>query len=275
MDQRDAIISDALNHASIIDGIRLCKAQRFRYEHLNMTDLETKLKEAQNARIKFIVTDGVFSMDGDIAPLPHIVDLAKKYGANIFVDDAHATGFIGKNGKGTPEYWGVQDEIDVVNSTLGKALGGGTGGYTTGSKEIVDTLRQKGRPYLFSNSIAPSIAGACLKVFELLTTSSELRDKLNANTKLFRERMKKAGFKILGHDDCPICSVWLGDAKVAASMSDQMMKENIYVIGFSYPVVPKGEARIRVQLSAGHTTEQVNKAVDAFIKIGKQMGIIH
>ena len=275
LDNRDAIISDSLNHASIIDGVRLSKAQRFRYDHLNMKDLEEKLKEAQNARVRFIVTDGVFSMDGDFAPLPQIVDLARKYKANIFVDDAHATGFIGKTGRGSGEYWGVQDEIDVVNSTLGKALGGGTGGYTTSKKEIVEILRQKARPYLFSNSIAPPIVGACLKVFEILSTNSELRDRLHNNTKLFRERIKKAGFRILGHDDCPIAPIWLGDARLASNMADEMMKESIYVIGFSYPVVPKGEARIRVQLSAAHTTEHVNKAVDAFIKIGKKLQIIN
>jgi glycine C-acetyltransferase len=274
LDNKDAVISDTLNHASIIDGIRLCKANRFRYEHLNMTDLELKLKEASKFRTKFIVTDGVFSMDGDIAPLDQIVDLAKKYKANVFVDESHSSGFIGATGRGTPELFGVTDEIDVINSTLGKALGGGTGGYTTGRAEVVDLLRQKARPYLFSNSVAPSTVGASLKVFDILTKSPELRNKLNVNTKLFRERMKKAGFKILGHDESPIAPVWLGDAKLAVQLSEELMHENIYVIGFSYPVVPKGEARIRVQLSAGHTQDQVNKAVDAFIKIGKKLKVI-
>eukprot|EP01017_Pseudomicrothorax_dubius_P026451 TRINITY_DN2951_c0_g2_i3.p1 TRINITY_DN2951_c0_g2~~TRINITY_DN2951_c0_g2_i3.p1 ORF type:complete len:325 (-),score=92.78 TRINITY_DN2951_c0_g2_i3:49-1023(-) len=274
LSQEDAVISDALNHASIIDGIRLCKAQRHRYDHLNMEHLEKILKETQNCRLRFVVTDGVFSMDGDIAPLDRIVELAKKYNAYTFVDECHATGFFGRNGRGTPEHFGVQNDIDVINSTLGKALGGGTGGYSTGRKEIIEILRQKGRPYLFSNSIAPAVVGASLKVFELLDTKPELRDSLNRNTKLFRERMKKAGFKILGHDLSPIAPVLLGDARIASEFADELLKEDIYVIGFSYPVVPKGQARIRVQLSAAHTVEQVNRAVDAFINCGKARNII-
>jgi glycine C-acetyltransferase len=217
--------------------------------------LEEKLKETQDSRIRLIVTDGVFSMDGDIAPLPKIIDLAKKYNAYTFVDECHATGVFGKNGRGTPEYYGVEGEIDIINSTLGKALGGGTGGYTTGSQEVVDVLRQKGRPYLFSNSIAPSIVGASIEVFKMLKDSPDLTQKLRDNTSLFRTQMKKAGFKILGHDDCPIAPVYLGDARLASELADDLMKHNIYVIGFSYPVVPRGEARIRCQLSAGHSRE--------------------
>lgn len=270
----DAVISDALNHASIIDGIRLCKAQRYRYNHLDMKDLEEKLKETQNCRYRLIATDGVFSMDGDVAPLDRIVELARKYKANIFVDECHATGFYGKNGKGTPEHFGVINEIDIINSTLGKALGGGSGGYTTGSKEIVELLRQKGRPYLFSNTIAPPLVGAYLKVFDMLNKGGELRKRLKENTMQFRKRMVDAGFKILGHPECPIAPVWLGDAKLASEFADALMKENIYVIGFSYPVVPKEQARIRVQLSAAHTIEQVDRAVDAFIKVGKQKGVL-
>lgn len=270
----DAVISDALNHASIIDGIRLCKAQRYRYNHLDMKDLEEKLKETQNCRYRLIATDGVFSMDGDVAPLDRIVELARKYKANIFVDECHATGFYGKNGKGTPEHFGVINEIDIINSTLGKALGGGSGGYTTGSKEIVELLRQKGRPYLFSNTIAPPLVGAYLKVFDMLNKGGELRKRLKENTLQFRKRMVDAGFKILGHPECPIAPVWLGDAKLASEFADALMKENIYVIGFSYPVVPKEQARIRVQLSAAHTIEQVDRAVDAFIKVGKQKGVL-
>jgi len=270
----DAVISDALNHASIIDGIRLCKAGRHRYNHLDMTDLEEKLKATQSARLRFIVTDGVFSMDGDFAPLPEIVELARKYDAYIYVDECHATGFIGETGRGTPELFGVANEIDAVCSTLGKALGGATGGYITSTKEIVDLLRQKARPYLFSNAIAPSVAGASIKVFERLMQNSDLPKKLSANTRLFRDRMNKAGFKILGHNESAIAPVLLGDARLAAGLADALLEEGIYVIGFSYPVVPKGQARIRVQLSAAHTEEHVNKCVDAFIKAGKKLNVI-
>jgi len=270
----DAVISDALNHASIIDGIRLCKANRHRYNHLDMADLEEKLKATQSARLRFIVTDGVFSMDGDFAPLPQIVELAKKYDAYIYVDECHSTGFIGETGRGTPELFGVTDEIDVVCSTLGKALGGATGGYITSSTEVVDLLRQKARPYLFSNAIAPAVAGASIKVFERLMKSSDLPKKLHANTRLFRDRMNSAGFKILGHPDSAIAPVLLGDARLASTVADELLKEGIYVIGFSFPVVPKGQARIRVQLSAAHTQDQVNKCVDAFIKVGKKFNVI-
>eukprot|EP00347_Sterkiella_histriomuscorum_P009232 403342011 len=270
----DAIISDELNHASIIDGIRLSKAKRLRYKHLDMSDLEKSLQEADGSRLKLIVTDGIFSMDGDIAPLPEIVSLAKKYGAYTFVDECHASGVVGKTGRGTPEYFGLEGQIDVINSTLGKALGGGTGGYTASSKEIVDILRNRGRPYLFSNSIAPPVVGASLEVFKMLEESTALLDSLARNTHHFRTEMKKAGFKVLGHDDCPIAPVFLGDARLASEFADEMMKENIYVIGFSYPVVPNGKARIRVQLSAAHTPEHIDRAVRGFVNIGKKKGVI-
>lgn len=272
----DAIISDELNHASIIDGIRLSKAKRFRYKHLDLVDLEKQLIEAKDSRLRVIVTDGVFSMDGDIAPLPEIVALAKKYNAFTFVDECHASGVLGKTGRGTPEYFGVEGQIDVINSTLGKALGGGTGGFSAASKEVVEILRQKGRPYLFSNSIAPPVVGASLEVFDILdhVDGHKLLDQLHKNTEHFRTEMKKAGFTILGHQDCPIAPVWLGDARLATEFANEMMAENIYVIGFSYPVVPTGKARIRVQLSAGHTTEQVEKAIRGFVNIGKKKGLI-
>ncbi len=271
--QNDALISDELNHASIIDGIRLCKAKRLRYKHMDMEDLEKLLKESADAPNKLIVTDGVFSMDGDIAPLPKIVDLANKYDAMIFVDESHATGFIGKTGKGTPEYFGVQKEIDIINSTMGKALGGATGGYTTGHKEIVEIIRQRGRPYLFSNSVAPPVVAAALQTFELLKDPSHV-NKLKRNTAQFREGMTKAGFKVLGHPECPICPIWFGDARVAAEIAEEMMNHNIYVIGFSYPVVPKGKARIRVQLSAAHTSAQIDKAISAFTQVARAKGVI-
>ena len=270
----DAIISDELNHASIIDGIRLSKPKKYRYKHLDLADLEKCLKESNKARMRVIVTDGVFSMDGDIAPLPEIVALAKKYNAFTFVDESHASGVLGKTGRGTPEYYGLEGKIDVINSTLGKALGGGTGGYSVGTKEVVDVLRQKGRPYLFSNSIAPSSVGASLEVFKMLEEDTSLIDSLARNTKHFRTEMKKAGFKILGHDDCPIAPVFLEDARLASEFADEMMKENIYVIGFSYPVVPMGKARIRVQLSAAHTPEHIERAVRGFVNIGKKKGVI-
>ena len=236
----DAVISDSLNHASIIDGIRLCKAKRQRYKHMDLYDLEEQLKQSMDKRMRLIVTDGVFSMDGDIAPLPEIVALAKKYDAYTFIDECHGTGVFGKGGKGTPEYFDLEGEIDIINSTLGKALGGGTGGYTSASQEVVDVLRQKGRPYLFSNSIAPSVVGASNEVFKMLGESQELIANLHANTALFRSQMKAAGFNILGHDDCPIAPVYLGDAKVAGEMSNRLMERyNIFVIAFSFPVVPK------------------------------------
>ncbi|KAI8616150.1 2-amino-3-ketobutyrate coenzyme A ligase [Chytriomyces sp. MP71] len=270
--EEDAVISDALNHASIIDGIRLCKAKRFRYKNCDMADLEERLKEADaaGARIKLIATDGVFSMDGSVAPLDKICDLADKYGAITFIDECHATGFFGKNGRGTPEYFGVEDRIDIINSTLGKGISGAAGGYTTSSKEVVTLLRQRARPYLFSNTIPPAVVGAALKSFELVDTEGPtLREQLRANTKLFRSRMAEAGFSLKGVDH-PIVPVMLGDAKLATEMADEMLSRGIYVIGFSFPVVPKGQARIRVQLSAIHTTEQVNAAVDAFVEIANK-----
>ncbi|ELR23060.1 2amino-3-ketobutyrate coenzyme A ligase [Acanthamoeba castellanii str. Neff] len=272
----DAVISDALNHASIIDGIRLCKAKRFRYKHLDMADLEEQLKKAdgEGAKVRMIATDGAFSMDGDVAPLDKICALADKYNALVMVDESHATGFFGPTGRGVPEYFDVMDRIDVTNSTMGKALGGATGGYTTGRKAIVDLLRQRSRPYLFSNSLPPALVGATLRTFELLTTSTKLRDQLEANTARFRQGMKKAGFNVLGNDAHPICPVMLGDARLASKMAEEMLAHNIYVIGFSFPVVPKGEARIRVQLSAIHTPEQIDKAIAAFTAVGKKLNVI-
>eukprot|EP00331_Platyophrya_macrostoma_P035770 CAMPEP_0176442362 /NCGR_PEP_ID=MMETSP0127-20121128/21762_1 /TAXON_ID=938130 /ORGANISM="Platyophrya macrostoma, Strain WH" /LENGTH=405 /DNA_ID=CAMNT_0017827345 /DNA_START=32 /DNA_END=1249 /DNA_ORIENTATION=- len=271
--EEDAVISDALNHASIIDGIRLCKAERHRYSHLNMAELEESLIKTQNKRVRLIVTDGVFSMDGDVAPLDAIVRLAEKYKANIFVDESHATGFMGPGGKGTPSLFGVADKIDIINTTLGKALGGASGGLSTGSKEIVALQRQRGRPYLFSNTIAPNVVGGTLKVMELLSTSSHALQQLQSNTTLFRTEMKKAGFEISGHESCPIAPVMLYDARVAAQFAERMMSQDIYVIAFSYPVVPKEKARIRVQLSAAHSTEDVQRAVHAFVTIKKEMGL--
>lgn len=272
----DAVISDTLNHASIIDGIRLCKAQRYRYNHLDMNDLEKNLQAAdeKGARIKLIATDGVFSMDGDIAPLDKIVALADKYNALIFVDECHATGFFGKRGRGTPEYFGVEKDIDIINSTLGKALGGASGGYTTGRKEVVQILRQKSRPYLFSNSIAPPIVGAAIKTVDMLNASTDLRDRLMSNTQKFRSSLSKYGFTIAGHKDCPIVPVMLFDAKMAAQFAEEMLKKGIYVIAFSYPVVPKGQARIRVQISASHTDEQMERVIKAFVEVGKSLKVI-
>jgi glycine C-acetyltransferase len=273
--KEDAIISDALNHASIIDGVRLCKAKRYRYKNADMADLEAQLKQADadGARVKLIATDGVFSMDGIIAPLAEICDLADKYKAVVMVDDSHATGFIGKTGRGTPEHCGVMDRVDIVTSTLGKALGGASGGYTTGRKEVIDVLRQRSRPYLFSNTLAPTIVKAALKVFELLSASTELRDRLESYTGDFRKRLTDAGFEIT-EGVHPIVPIMLGDARLASEFADDMLERGIYVIGFSYPVVPKGQARIRVQLSAGHTKEQLDKAIDAFIAVGKERGVI-
>ncbi|AAZ13370.1 2-amino-3-ketobutyrate coenzyme A ligase, putative [Trypanosoma equiperdum] len=269
----DAIISDALNHASIIDGVRLCKAERHRYAHLDMKELETALQKTQHNRIRLIVTDGVFSMDGDVAPLDKIVQLAEKYNANVMVDDSHASGFMGPGGRGTPALFGVIDKVDILNTTLGKALGGASGGLSSGCKEIVDLQRQKGRPYLFSNTIAPAAVGGTLKVMELLQTTSSARKQLQDNTHLFRTEMKKAGFTLSGHEECPIAPVMLYEARIAAEFAAKMMAEGIYVTAFSYPVVPKGQARIRVQLSAAHTTEDVKLAVDAFTKIKKELNV--
>ena len=270
--EEDAIISDALNHASIIDGIRLCKAERHRYPNGDMAALEKALVETQGKRLRMIATDGVFSMDGYLAKLDRICELAEKYNAMVMVDDSHASGFIGKTGRGTPEHFGVQAKVDVITSTLGKALGGAAGGFTTGRKEIVDLLRQRSRPYLFSNSIAPPIVGASIAVIDLLASTTELRDRLMKNAARFREGVTKAGLRVR-EGMTPIVPVMLGDARIAQEMAARMLSEGIYVIGFSYPVVPKGEARIRVQLSAGHTEEQVDRAVEAFGRIGKQMGV--
>ena len=269
----DAILSDALNHASIIDGVRLCKAQRFRYAHSDMNDLESKLKEAQSTRHRIIVTDGVFSMDGDIALLDTICDLAEKYDAIVMVDDSHSTGFMGKTGRGTHEYRNVMGRVDIITSTLGKALGGSLGGFTSGRKEIIEMLRQRSRPYLFSNSLAPSIIGAAIAVFDLLNETTELRDKLMANTAYFREEMTKAGFDIKPGES-PIVPIMIYDAKQSQIFADKLLQEGIYVIGFFYPVVPKDQARIRVQLSASHTKEHLNKAIDAFVKTGRELKVI-
>lgn len=271
----DAVISDALNHASIIDGVRLCKAKRYRYANNDMADLEAQLKQADadGARFKLIATDGVFSMDGVIADLKSVCDLADKYGALVMVDDSHAVGFVGKNGRGTHEYCNVMDRVDIITGTLGKALGGASGGYTSGKKEIIEWLRQRSRPYLFSNSLAPSIVTASIKVLQMLTQGDALRAKLWQNAAYFREKMSAAGFTLAGKDHA-IIPVMLGDAKVAAEMARRMLDEGIYVVGFSFPVVPKGQARIRTQISAAHTTEQLDKAIGAFIRIGKDMGVI-
>jgi glycine C-acetyltransferase len=266
----DAIISDELNHASIIDGIRLCKAQRFRYANNNMADLEAKLKEAGNARFKMIGTDGVFSMDGYIANLPGICDLAEKYNALVMVDDSHAVGFMGKTGRGTHEYHNVMKRVDILTGTLGKALGGASGGYTSGRREIIELLRQRSRPYLFSNTLAPMIAGATLKVLELLSQSTALRDTLEANTKFFREGMAKLGFNVLPGTH-PICPVMIGDAALATQFADAMLAQGVYVIGFSYPVVPKGKARIRTQISAAHSRQDLELALNAFATVKKQL----
>ncbi|PSV03170.1 glycine C-acetyltransferase [Photobacterium leiognathi subsp. mandapamensis] len=275
LDAEDAIISDALNHASIIDGVRLCKAMRFRYANNNMSELEQQLIAAKEAgaRNTLIVTDGVFSMDGVVANLPAICDLAEKYGALVMVDDSHAVGFMGANGRGTHEYHNVMDRIDIITGTLGKAMGGASGGYTAGKKEVIDWLRQRSRPYLFSNSVAPAIVSASNRVIDLLAESGELRDRLWENSAHFRKRMTEAGFTMAGADHA-IIPIMLGDAKVAAEFAERALAKGIYVIGFSFPVVPKSQARIRTQMSAAHSPEQLDKAIDAFIEVGKEMGII-
>ncbi|HQP27316.1 MAG TPA: glycine C-acetyltransferase [Candidatus Syntrophosphaera sp.] len=273
LDDESAIISDELNHASIIDGVRLCKAKRFRYKHSNMEELEKCLIEAKDMKYRLICTDGVFSMDGDMAKLPEICDLAEKYDALVMVDDSHATGYIGKKGRGTPEHFGVQHRVDIVTSTLGKAMGGANGGFTSGRKEIIEVLRQRSRPYLFSNSVAPSVVGASIKVIELLSESSELRDKVWENARYFRSEMIKAGFDIV-EGNTAIVPVMLYDEPLAMKMADMLLKEGIYVIGFVYPVVPKGKARIRVQLSAAHSREDLDKAVAAFVKVGKELKLV-
>ncbi|MFC5410100.1 glycine C-acetyltransferase [Larkinella bovis] len=273
LNEEDAIISDELNHASIIDGIRLCKARRFRYKHNDMADLEAQLQAAAGSRRKLIVTDGAFSMDGTIAQLDKICDLADQYGAMVMVDECHASGFLGKTGRGTPEYRNVFGRIDIITGTYGKALGGASGGFTAARKEIVDLLRQRSRPYLFSNTLAPAIVGASLKVLEILESSTALRDKLEANTRYFREAMTKAGFDILPGEH-PIVPIMLYDAPLAQEFAAKLLEEGIYVIGFFYPVVPKGKARIRVQISAGHEPKHLEKAVAAFTKIGLELGVI-
>jgi glycine C-acetyltransferase len=271
--EQDAIISDELNHASLIDGIRLCKAKRFRYKHNNIEDLEQQLKDAQGSRRILIVTDGVFSMDGTIAQLDKICDLAEQYGAMVMIDECHASGFIGKTGRGTHEFRNVMGRIDIITGTYGKALGGASGGFTAAKKEIVEILRQRSRPYLFSNTLAPSIVGASIKVLDLLTSSTALRDKLEKSTKFFREEMTRAGFDILPGEH-PIVPIMLYDAKLAQQFAAKLLDEGIYVIGFFYPVVPQGKARIRVQISAGHEQEHLKKAVEAFTKVGRELGVI-
>ena len=271
--EQDAIISDALNHASIIDGVRLCKAQRFRYEHNNMADLEVKLKEAAGCRSRIIVTDGSFSMDGTIAQLDKIVELAERFDAIVMIDECHSSGFLGKTGRGTHEYRGVMGKIDIITGTLGKALGGASGGFTSGSKEVIEILRQRSRPYLFSNTLAPSIVGASIAVLDMLTETTDLRDKLEGNTIYFRKKMTEAGFDIKPGDH-PIVPIMLYDAVLAQTMAARLLEEGIYVIGFFYPVVAKGQARIRVQLSAAHEQEQLERAIAAFVKVGKELGVV-
>ena len=273
LDEQDAVISDALNHASVIDGIRLCKAKRLRFAHSDMQDLEAKLNEARTCRLRLIATDGVFSMDGDLAKLDRIVQLAERYEAAVMVDDSHATGVIGANGRGTPDHFGVADRIDIVTSTLGKTLGGATGGFTTGSANIVDLLRQRSRPYLFSNALPPAVAAGALQALALVKEGDELRMRLRENATFFRARLSHLGFRLI-EGDHPIIPVMLGDASLAASMADRLLAEGVYVVGFSYPVVPVGQARIRVQMSAAHTREELERAVGAFAKVGRELGVL-
>jgi len=273
LDENDAIISDALNHASIIDGVRLCKAKRFRYAHADMSELEQQLQQAQSCRTRLIATDGVFSMDGDIAKLDAIVELASKYQALVMVDDSHATGVIGLSGRGSAEYHKVMDHIDIYTSTLGKAMGGGSGGFTASSQEVVDLLRQRSRPYLFSNTMMPALAAAGIKAFELLSSSTELRDRLHANTQYFRQAMTSAGFDICPGEH-PIVPIMLYDAALAKNMASKLLEQGIYVIGFSYPVVPREQARIRVQVSAAHSQEQLDQAVAAFTMVATELGVL-
>ncbi|MBP9129830.1 MAG: glycine C-acetyltransferase [Steroidobacteraceae bacterium] len=273
LDEQDAVISDALNHASIIDGIRLCKAQRLRYANDDIDELETRLKEASGARVKLIATDGVFSMDGVIARLREICDLADRYGALVMVDDSHATGFIGQGGRGTPEFRDVMGRIDILTGTLGKALGGAAGGYTAARKEIVGWLRQRSRPYLFSNSVPPVIAASTLRVLDLIEDGDELRANLRRNTAHFRRRMNEAGFHLVPGEH-PIAPVMLGDAALASKFAEKLLERGVYVIGFSYPVVPMGKARIRTQMTAGHSLEQLERAIEGFIAVGRELGVI-
>lgn len=271
--EEDAVISDALNHASIIDGVRLSKARRYRYANNDMADLEARLKEASDARFRLIATDGVFSMDGIIANLKGVCDLAEKYDAMVMVDDSHAVGFVGKHGRGSAEHCGVEGRVDIITGTLGKALGGASGGYTSGKREAVDWLRQRSRPYLFSNTLAPVIAGASLKVFDIIRHGDDLRQKLNDNAQRFRWGMTKLGFKLAGADH-PIIPVMLGEAKLAQEMAERLLAQGIYVIGFSFPVVPKGQARIRTQMSAAHAPADIDRAIDAFAGVGRELGVI-
>jgi len=273
LDERDAVISDALNHASLIDGIRLCKAQRFRYIHSDMADLEAKLAEANGCRLRLIATDGVFSMDGDLAKLDHIVELADRYDAAVVVDDSHATGVLGPRGQGTPAHFGVADRVEIVTSTLGKTLGGAAGGFTSGRMELVELLRQRSRPYLFSNALPPVIAAAALQAVKLVAQGDLLRATLRENAAFFRAELTALGFRLIPGDH-PIIPIMLGEATLATRMADRLLQEGIYVVGFSYPVVPKGQARIRVQMSAAHTKSQLERAVDAFAKVGKELGVI-
>ncbi|MEK6632386.1 MAG: glycine C-acetyltransferase [Nitrospirota bacterium] len=273
LSEEDAVISDALNHASVIDGIRLCKAKRLRYAHADMAELEARLQESRGSRLRLIATDGVFSMDGDLAKLDHIVELADRYDAIVMVDDSHATGVLGPNGRGTPAHFGVVDRVDIVTSTLGKSLGGAAGGFTSGRAEIVELLRQRSRPYLFSNALPPVIASAALQAVKLVAQGDALRAQLRDNAAFFRERLTALGFRLVpGHH--PIIPVMLGDATLATSMADRLLREGVYVVGFSFPVVPKGQARIRVQMSAAHTRAQLEQAVGAFAKVGREIGII-
>ncbi|UCG28117.1 MAG: glycine C-acetyltransferase [Bacteroidales bacterium] len=269
----DAIISDALNHASIIDGVRLCKAQRYRYKNADMADLEEKLKEAQSQRFRIIVTDGVFSMDGNTPPMDKIVELAEKYDALVMVDECHSAGVVGKTGRGVTELFDIRGKVDIITGTLGKAFGGAIGGFTTGKKEIIEMLRQRSRPYLFSNSLLPSVVNAGIRMFDIMSTTTELQDKLHRNTDYFMARMKEIGFDIKPTQSA-ICAVMLYDAKLSQDFARRLLDEGIYVIGFYYPVVPKGEARIRVQLSAAHETEHLDKAISAFTKVGKELGVL-
>lgn len=273
LDEKDAVISDRLNHASIIDGVRLCKAQRFRYNHADMGHLEAQLKRAEKCRFRLIATDGVFSMDGDVAPLNEICDLAKRYDALVMVDDSHATGFFGPRGRGSLDYKNVLGRVDIITSTFGKALGGASGGFTSGKKEIVALLRQHSRPYLFSNSLSPVIAAATLKAIELITESSHLLEKLQDNVAFFRQKIQQAGFEIRAGDH-PIIPIMLGDARLAHDMAEQMLKEGVYVIGFSFPVVPKDQARIRIQISSAHNKEDLDRAVQAFKKVGQRLNVL-
>jgi len=269
----DAVISDELNHASIIDGIRLCKARRLRYKNNDMADLEARLAEAADDRFRLIATDGTFSMDGIMADLKAICDLAERHDALVMVDDSHSTGFVGPTGRGTPEYWDVADRVDIITSTFGKALGGASGGFTTGRREIIDMLRQRSRPYLFSNTLAPGVAAAVFKALEMLTASTTLRDRLERNTRHFRQGMTAAGFQV-NPGDHPIVPIMLGDAALAVDMADQLLARGVYVIAFSYPVVPRGKARIRVQISAAHKTDELDQAVDAFAAVGRRLGVV-